>query len=344
MASKSDKNPLQFAISELVEHRDLTERACEAAMQVIMEGQASPAEVAGFAIALRMKGESVEEVTGAARAMRSKLTRVDAGPGPIVDTAGTGGDGAGSFNISTTAAFIAAGAGVKLAKHGNRSVSSRCGSADLLAALGVKIDCSVEVMETCLRELGMAFLFAPSLHPAMKYAAAPRRELGVRTLFNLLGPLVNPAFADRQLVGVFAEKWLSPMAQVLGRLGIKRAFVVHGEDGLDEISLTAKTHIVEWDGAGLRSFEIDPRELGLELCDASELEGGDVEENAAITLKILRGEAGPRREVSCLNAAAALVLGDKAESFEEGLKLAHASIDEGRAFETMQQLVACSNR
>lgn len=333
---------IRAAIRDLVEGRDIGEAGARGAMEAIMSGEATPAQVAGFAVALRMKGESVEEVTGAVRALREKVTRIDAGPGPVVDTAGTGGDGAGTFNISTTAAILAAAAGAKVAKHGNRSVSSRSGSADVLRSLGVDIEADVATVERCIEEVGIGFLFAPALHPALGHAAAPRRELGVRTLFNLLGPLANPAFADRQVVGVFDRKWVEPLAQVLHNLGSVRAWVVHGSDGLDEITLTGPTQVAEVVDGQVRTFEVTPEQAGLERCNVADLAGGDVEENAELTRTILGGGSGPRTDVSLLNAAAALLVCGLCEDLKGGVERAREAISTGEAARTLARLVETS--
>lgn len=330
---------IRDAIARLVEREDLGEARARAAMEEIMRGEATPAQVAAFAVALRMKGETVEEVTGAVRALREHVTRVEAGPGPVVDTAGTGGDGAGTFNISTTAALIAAGAGARVAKHGNRSVSSRSGSADLLAALGVRIDVDVATMERCLAEAGIAFLFAPRLHPALKHAAGPRREVGIRTLFNLLGPLANPAFADRQVVGVFARRWVEPLAHVLRALGARHAWVVHGVDGLDEVTLTGTTFVAEVRDGNVTTFEVHPDRIGLVCCASDDLSGGDAEANAEITRRILDGERGPRATAACLNAAAALVVAGLSADLRAGVERAREAVASGAARRALEALV-----
>ncbi|MDF1562596.1 MAG: anthranilate phosphoribosyltransferase [Deltaproteobacteria bacterium] len=333
---------IREAIAALVEGQDLGEERAHDAMEVIMEGDATPSQVAGFAVALRMKGETVEEVTGAVRALREHVTRVNPGEGPVVDTAGTGGDGSGTFNISTTAALIAAGAGARVAKHGNRSVSSRSGSADVLAALGVNIDADVPTMERCLAEARIGFLFANTLHPAMKYAAGPRREMGIRTLFNLLGPLANPAFADRQVVGVFARKWVEPLAHVLLNLGSRHAWVVHGIDGLDELTLTGSSFVAEVRDGNVTTFEVHPERIGLRRCNSEDLTGGEIEENAEITRRILGGEAGPRADAAVLNAAAALVVGGLAADLRAGIELAREAIASGAATRALQTLAEVS--
>ncbi|RMG14633.1 MAG: anthranilate phosphoribosyltransferase [Deltaproteobacteria bacterium] len=333
---------IREAIRRVVDREDLDEQSAAEAMEEVMQGLATPAQVAGLAIALRMKGETVDEVVGAARVLREHVTRVDAGPGPVVDTAGTGGDASGTFNVSTTAALLAAAAGAKVAKHGNRSVSSRSGSADVLAALGVRIDAPVPVVERCIQEVGIGFLFAPALHPALGHAAAPRRELGVRTLFNLLGPLANPAFADRQVVGVFDKRWVEPIAEVLLKLGTRHAWVVHGSDGLDELTLTGVTHVSEVRDRTVHSFRITPDQVGLNPCQLADLEGGDPETNAAITRRILEGERGPKADMACLNAAAALLVSGKAEDLQDGVEQVREAIRSGRALETLNALVRVS--
>jgi anthranilate phosphoribosyltransferase len=328
------------AIAKLVDRKPLSAEEAYASVRDIMTGQATEAQIAGFLVALRLTGESAEVIAGAARAMREMFTPVQTRRTDVVDTCGTGGDGAHTFNISTTAAFIAAGAGVTVAKHGNRSVSSRCGSADVLAALGVKIDVAPEIMAACLDELGIAFLFAPALHPAMKHAAGPRKQLGVRTLFNILGPLTNPAGARRGVLGVYAGDLAPMMAEAAASLGAQRLLVVHGEDGLDELSTTAPSKIAEiWDG-NLRVYRFDPQEqAGLPRASADALKGGDAEENARITRAILEGEKGPRRDIAALNAAAAILAADQADDWREAVTLAKRAIDSGAARTKMEDLV-----
>jgi anthranilate phosphoribosyltransferase len=335
---------LRSAIARLVDRRDLSTEETAAAVSAIMAGEATPAQVAGFAVALRMKGETVPEILGAVRVLREKVTRIDAGEGPVIDTAGTGGDGTGTYNVSTTAAIIAAGAGAKVAKHGNRSVSSRSGSADVLRSLGVDIEAPVPVVERCLKEARIAFLYAPALHPALGHAAAPRRELGVRTLFNLLGPLANPAFADRQVVGVFSESWVEPLARVLAGLGAEHAWVVHGAGGLDELSLLGPTRVAEVRGGEVRQFAVAPGDAGLRSCDLGDLAGGDADENAAITRRILDGEAGPRLDMACFNAAAALVVAGLADGLSEGVERAREAVRSGAAAQALSRWAASSQR
>ncbi len=336
------KMDIKEAISKVILGEDLLEEEAEAVMGQIMAGKATPAQIGAFLTALRLKGETVEEITGCARAMRRSAIPVRPRRRDLVDTCGTGGDKTGSFNISTTAAFVVAGAGIGVAKHGNRSVSSRCGSADLLEALGVNLELTPEQVAHCIDEVGIGFLFAPRLHPAMKHAIGPRREMGVRTIFNILGPLTNPAGATRQIMGVYDPSLTSPLAQVLGKLGAQAAFVVHGADGLDELSTTGINRVSHLRDGWVKDFALDPAELGLPGARLEDLRGGTVEENAQITQAILAGERGPRRDVVLLNAAAALVAGGAAGDFEEGLQRAAEAIDSGRAREKLESLVAFS--
>ena len=325
-------------IGRLVEGKDLTEEEASCAMEQIMQGEATPAQIAAFITALRMKGETVEEIAGCAGAMRQHATYIASFSPITVDTCGTGGDGGKTFNISTTAAFAVAGAGVPVAKHGNRSVSSRCGSADLLRALGVEVEINKERMEGCLREVGMGFLFAPLLHPAMKYALAPRREIGIRTIFNILGPLTNPAQVKAQVIGVFRADLTVKLAHVLGKMGSRHALLVHGMDGLDEITTTAPTQVSEWRNGGVQTFLWEPEAMGIRRADPKELAGGTPEENAQITLKILQGERGPKRDIVLLNAAAALIVAGKVKDLREGMKIAAEAIDSSSALRKLEAL------
>jgi anthranilate phosphoribosyltransferase len=326
------------AIGKLVEQQDLAEEEAAQVMRQIMDGEATPAQIAAFLIALRTKGETIAEITGCARVMREKATTIRAPYPNVIDTCGTGGDGSQTFNISTTAAFVVAGAGVPVAKHGNRAMSSRCGSADLLQALGVAIELSPEQAETCLTELGITFLFAPLFHTAMKHAIGPRREIGVRTIFNILGPLTNPAGAKRQLLGVSQPRFAEPMARVLGNLGSSRAMVVHGADGLDEITLSGPTQITALEEGQIVSYSITPEQFGLRRAPLGALVGGDAVENAAITLEVLTGKPGPHRDVVLLNAAAALTVAGSAADLHAGLQLAAQAIDSGAALEKLRRL------
>ena len=335
---------IRTAIAELTARRDLAEADVEGVVRGIMAGEATPAQIGGFLVALRMKGERVEEIAGAARAMREHATRVTVSR-PVVDTCGTGGDMRHTFNISTAAALIAAGAGLAVAKHGNRAMSGSVGGADVLEALGVRIDLDAERVARCIETTGIGFLFAQIFHPAMRHVAAVRRELGVRTVFNLLGPLTNPAGARRQLLGVFAREWVEPLAQVLGRLGSERALVVHGEDGLDELSLTGPSWVAEWRHGAVRTYPFSPADAGLATCRAEDLAGGDAAANAAIIRAILAGRAtAAQRDIALLNAGAVLYVGDRAASIEAGVALARQVVDKGDAQRTLVALIEHSNR
>lgn len=326
-------------LQALIEKKNLGEQEMGEAFDQIMTGAATPAQLGAFLAALRLKGETVEEIAGASRSMRRHAVMVDPRGKQVVDTCGTGGDSLGTFNISTTAAFVVAGAGVPVAKHGNRSITSRCGSADVLAQLGVNLEASPETMEECLHEVGIGFLFAPKLHPAMKHAMGPRRELGFRTLFNLLGPLSNPAGARCQVVGVFAPELTEMFAQVLLRLGSKRVLAVHGHDGMDEITITGPTRVSELCDGRIRTYDLDPYQFVESLAKPEDLQGGDPALNAEITRSILLGVKGPRRDIVCLNAAAGILVGGKAATLQEGFKLAGQSIDTGRAMQALTGLV-----
>ncbi len=334
---------IKEAIARLLENQNLTEAEAEAVMEQIMTGQTTPAQIGGFLVALRLKGETVEEVTGFARAMRRNAIAVSPRQDSLVDTCGTGGDGTHTFNISTAAAFVTAGAGLTVAKHGNRSVSSKCGSADVLETLGVCLDLSPDKVADCIDEVGIGFLFAPRLHPAMKHAIGPRREMGVRTVFNILGPLTNPAGAQVQVLGVYDGALTEMMAQVLGSLGSQAAFVVHGADGLDELSTTGPNQVAQLQDGYVNTFTLDPLELGLPRATLSDLKGGDAEENGAIVCAILDGEPGPKRDVVLLNASAALVAEGSAGDLTEGLGMAARSIDSGAARARLDALVAFTN-
>ncbi len=334
---------MKALLQKVMDRQDLTEDEMVEAMSAIMEGAVSPAWVGGFLIALRMKGESVPELVGAARVMRDKSKAIALPEGPAVDTCGTGGDGADTFNISTTAAFVVAGAGVRVAKHGNRAISSKSGSADVLASLGVNLDVEETIVERCLQEAGIGFLFAPSFHPAMKHAASVRKDLGVRTLFNLLGPLTNPAGVPTQVIGVFEDQWREPLAQVLLALGCERAMVVHGEDGLDEITLTCNTRVSRLSRGKIKEKTIDPTEYGFSYCSEEDLAGGTAEDNARILREILDGAGGPRREVILLNAGAAIYTSGATDSLQEGIRLAEKSINSGAARQKLKDLCRITN-
>jgi anthranilate phosphoribosyltransferase len=330
---------IREALAKVVQAMDLQEAEMGEVMTEMMEGKATPAQMGGFLTALRMKGETVEEVTGAARIMRQKATRIDARSSVIVDTCGTGGDGGKTFNISTTAAFVVAAAGLTVAKHGNRAVSSSCGSADVLEALGVNIDVSPEVVEECLQQIGIGFLFAPKLHGAMKHAIGTRRELGLRTVFNLLGPLTNPASATAQLIGVYDPKLTEMFAGVLRNLGTKRAFVVHGADGLDEATITGETRVSELKEGAVTTYNLDPVDFFGRTFEGAGLRGGDSTANAAITRDILAGKDGAPRKIVLLNAALAIVSGGRAETVGEGIKVAEDCIDSGAARGKLEALI-----
>jgi anthranilate phosphoribosyltransferase len=334
---------IRDAIDKLVNRINLSEREMIDAMNQIMTGEATPLQVASFLTALRMKGETVDEVTGAARVMREKAHRVQVGSKMVIDTCGTGGDQKGTFNISTTAAFVVAGAGVNVAKHGNRSVSSQSGSADVLGALGVKVDAPKECVEECIAKIGIGFLFAPLLHEAMKYAVQPRRDIGIRTVFNLLGPLTNPAMATHQLIGLYSGDLVGMIAHVLKNLGSVCAMVVHGMEGLDEISLCGPTKVAELRGGQVKEYIVEPEQFGLKRCRMEELHGGNAEQSAAIVRGVLRGDKGPARDVVLLNGGAALYVGGSAATIQDGTRLAAESIDSGKASEKLARLVEMTN-
>jgi len=329
-------------LHRVTDHGNLTAAEAETAMAAILTGEATTAQIAAFLVALRMKGETEDELLGFARAMRAQATAVDPGVAdePLLDVVGTGGDGQSTFNISTTAAFVVAGAGVRVAKHGNRAISSRCGSADVLEKLGVKLLADPEMMGRAIREIGIGFLFAPALHPAMRHAMPARQELKMRTVFNLLGPLTNPASATRQLVGASSAHAAELMASVLARLGLARASVVHGSDGLDEITTTGPTLAFEVSDSAITRRSFAPEDFGVERASIETLRGGDGEENAAITRAILAGEAGPKRDIVLVNASAALVVAAVAADFREGVAIAARSIDSGAARRKAEELAA----
>ncbi|MEJ2066614.1 MAG: anthranilate phosphoribosyltransferase [Deltaproteobacteria bacterium] len=334
---------IKEAITKAVNKEDLNEVEMMQVMNEVMGGKATPAQIASFITALRMKGETVEEVTGAARIMRQKATRIDARSTIIVDPVGTGGDEMNSFNISTTSSFVVAAAGITVAKHGNRAVSSGCGSADCLEALGVNIDAEPEIVEECIQQVGIGFLFAPRLHGAMKYAIGPRKEIAIRTIFNMLGPLTNPAGATAQLIGVYDPKLTEMFAGVLKNLGTKRAFVVHGFDGLDEATVTGETRVTELKGGLISTYNLDPVEIFGEAYRGEELIGGDPPINAQITKDVLSGKDGARRKIVLLNAALAIMAGEKAANIKEGIAIAEECIDNGAAIKKLQALIELSN-
>jgi len=344
---------IRKGIAKVVERKDLSEAEMIDVMDQVMSGGATPAQIASFITALRMKGETVDEITGAARVMRDRVTPIRVGrkvldldrddinldQETILDTCGTGGSGTNSFNISTTVAFVISACGVRVAKHGNRSVSSSCGSADVLEALGVNLNVTPETVERCIDQIGIGFLFAPALHGAMKHAIGPRREIGIRTIFNILGPLTNPAAADCQVLGVYREDLVEKLAHVLKRLGCRRGFVVHGLDGMDEITLTRETRVAEVTQEEVISSVVRPEDYGFARCTMAELHGGDARSNAVIVRGVLNGEQGPKRDVVLLNAAYGLVAAGKAPDVRSGLETAAEAIDSGRARGQLEKLV-----
>ena len=333
---------IREAIETLVSGRSLTFEQATGVMEEIMSGEATPAQIAAFITALRIKGETVEEIAGLASVMRAKAIPVAVTP-PVVDTCGTGGDNCCSFNISTAAAFVAAGAGLKVAKHGNRAMTSHCGSADVLEALEVKIDLGAKAVTECLETVGIGFMFAPLFHPAMKHATVPRREIGIRTIFNILGPLTNPARAESQVIGVPSEELGSKIASVLHRLGTKHSLVVHSLDGMDEISISGKSLVWEVNEHKVSPpYEVSPQHFGFKSASLAEIKGGTPEENARILHRILSGEKGPWRDVVVVNAAAALLAGNRASDLKEGARLAEEAVDSGRALEKLEALVKLS--
>jgi anthranilate phosphoribosyltransferase len=331
-------------IRKLVDGRDLTSEEAEEAMGLIMTGNATPAQIGGFLVALRLKGETVNEIAAFARVLRKFSTKVKPRvKGKLVDTCGAGGDAIKTFNISTVAAFVAAGAGVPIAKHGNRFVSSKSGSADVLESLGGRIELEPEEVERCIEKVGIGFIFAPKYHSAMKYAIGPRKELGLRTVFNILGPLISPAEVRAQVYGIFDPGLTEKLAGVLKSLGSEHAMVVHGMDGLDEISTIGETKISELKKGRVKTYYIQPGDFGIKKASMQDLQGGDPDQNSELALNILGGEKGPKRDIVVLNAAAAIVVGGKADGFKDGIRLAEESLDSGRAMKKLQDLVRVSN-
>ncbi|RLC29407.1 MAG: anthranilate phosphoribosyltransferase [Deltaproteobacteria bacterium] len=342
---------IRESVGRVVAGKNLSQAEMEQTMEKIMDGEATPAQIGAFITALRMKGETVDEITGAARVMRAKaikiplkkaLTHRDGGNScseAILDTCGTGGDGVGTFNVSTATAFVVAGGGVVVAKHGNRAVSSRCGSADVLEALGVKLDIAETDVARCIGKIGIGFLYAPVFHEAMKHAAGPRREIGIRTIFNILGPLTNPAGATAQVLGVYDPDLTEKMAHVLGRLGTTEAFVVCGDGSLDEISITGPTRLSHLKNGNVRTFDITPEQFGFTRARTDAIKGGNVKQNAGILKKILEGETGPKRDMVLLNAGAAFVAAGKAPDIKGGIEQARESLDSGKARQRLNDLV-----
>ncbi|MCH7999734.1 MAG: anthranilate phosphoribosyltransferase [Chloroflexi bacterium] len=332
---------IREAIDAIVSHgRSLSEAEAADVMRDIMSGEATPAQIGAFLVALRAKGETVDEITGMARVMREHALSVPtAGLSGLVDTCGTGGDASGTFNVSTAAAFVVAGAGGRVAKHGNRAMTSACGSADVLEALGAKIDLNPEQVAQCIRDVGFGFMFAQTFHPAMKHVAGPRREIGIRTVFNILGPLTNPAGAAHQLLGVARPELAPLLAEALGRLGVRHALVVHGHGGLDELSLSGPSTVHELRDGALREYNVSPKEVGLSQAPNDSVRGGSPKENAATLRAVLDGDTGPLRDITLLNAAAALVAADLAPDLKEGVRLATRAVDSGAARDKLAAFV-----
>ena len=331
-------------LAKLADRADLSEKEAEEAMSEIMDGAATPAQIAAYMMGLRQKGETVDEICGSARAMRARATKIGVGAQIVVDTCGTGGDGAHTFNISTTAAFVVAGADITVAKHGNRSISSKSGSADVLSALGVRIELPPDRVADCINDVGIGFLFAPLYHEAMKHCAGPRQEMGIRTILNLLGPLTNPAGATHQVLGVYDAKLTDVLGKVLVQLGAQHCFVIHGMDGLDEVTLSDRTKVSEGKRGVVSSYFVSPEEFHLHRVHRKELAGGTPVDNARITREILQGRTGPKRDIVCLNAAPAMVVGKKAKTMQEGFRLAQQVLDSGAAAEKLDRLVAYTQK
>lgn len=337
-----DMNELKGLIAKAADGSELAREEARRAFDIMMSGDATPSQMGGFLMALRVRGETVGEITGAAEAMRGKMLTMEA-PAGAIDTCGTGGDAKGTYNISTAAAFVVAGAGVPVAKHGNRALSSKSGAADVLTALGVNIEAEMDLVKKALQEAGTCFLMAPRHHAAMRHVGPTRVELGTRTIFNLLGPLCNPCQVKRQILGVFSPAWVEPLAKVLKGLGHEHAWVVHGADGLDELSTTGASKVAELKDGKITTFEVTPEDAGLERATLDDLLGGDAKTNAHALAAMLGGERGPLRDVVLLTSAAALIVAGKAETLEAGVKLAAASVDEGKAQQVLDRLVAVTN-
>lgn len=338
----SDMTELKALLGVVAVGKALTSEQAEQAFDIMMSGNATPSQMGGFLMALRVRGETVDEITGAARAMRAKALRIEA-PANAIDVVGTGGDGHGGFNVSTTAAIVVAGCGVPVAKHGNRAISSKSGAADVLTALGVNIDCDFPLIARAIKEAGVGFMMAPRHHGAMRHVGGTRVELGTRTVFNILGPLTNPAFVKRQLVGTFARQWIEPMARTLANLGSEQAWVVHGSDGLDELTLTGPSYVAELKGGQVRSFEMTPEEAGLQRTSPESLKGADGAANALRIRAVLGGEKGPIRDFVLYNAAGALVIAGKAKDMKDGVAQAALAIDQGKATAALDRLIAITN-
>ncbi len=336
-----DDSPFHAILTMVADGAELDRSAAQRAFTLLMEGGVTPTQMAAFLMALRVRTESVEEITGAALAMRAKANGVQA-PSDAVDTCGTGGDGTGTLNISTAVALVVAGCGVPVAKHGNRAVSSKAGSSDVLGALGINIDASTQAVERSIREAGVGFLMAPNHHPAMRHVAPVRAELGLRTLFNILGPLCNPAGVRRQVIGVYARRWLKPLAQVLRELGSEHVWLVHGGDGMDELTLTDESHVAELKNGTVRAFSVAPEDVGLPRAALADLAGGDAEANAQRIRELLGGEPGPFRNIVLLNSAAVLIVSGRTANLQEGIAAAGRSIDTGAAQTALDRLIACT--
>ncbi|MEM1045148.1 MAG: anthranilate phosphoribosyltransferase [Pseudomonadota bacterium] len=333
---------LKSLIGRVADGHALTRPEAETAFDIMMSGDATPSQIGGFLMGLRVRGETIDEIAGAVSTMRSKMTRVTA-PANAIDIVGTGGDGSGSYNISTCTALVVAGCGVPVAKHGNRSLSSRSGAAEVLASLGVDIEIGPDVIAACIEKAGIGFMFAPAHHSAMRHVGPTRVELGTRTIFNILGPLSNPAGVSRQLVGVFAEHWLDPLAEALRALGSEAIWVVHGSDGLDEITTTGPTHVAELRDGTIKRFTIHPDDAGLPVADPQDLRGGDPATNAAALRKVLAGEPSAYRDIVLMNAAASLIVAGKVQTLRDGVAMAAHSIDSGTASARLTELVSVSN-
>jgi len=334
---------IRGAIKKLVEGINLTEEEAAAAMDCIMSGEATQAQIGSFITALRIKGETVDEITGCAKVMREKANKIKPNIDYYIDTCGTGGDGSNTFNISTASAFVAAAGGVKIAKHGNRSVSSKSGSADVLEKLGININLEPHEVSYCIEKAGIGFMYAPVFHKSMKYAAGPRKEIGVRTVFNILGPLTNPAEAKGQVMGVFDEKLVDQLGNVLLKLNVERAMIIHGSDGMDEITLSGRTKICEINNGNILNYTIEPEDFGFSEASKEQLVGGSSEDNAEIIKAVFRGEDGPAKDVVILNSAAALYIGKIAPSMKEGVSMAREIIDSGAAMRKLEELIEVSN-
>ncbi len=335
-------NRMKALLARVATSAPLTLAEARDAFEIMMSGDATPAQVGGFLMGLRVRGETVDELTGGAQALRERMVKVQA-PDSAIDTCGTGGDASGTFNVSTAAAIVVAACGVPVAKHGNRALSSRAGSADILTALGVNIEAELALVERAIRGAGIGFMMAPRYHGAMRHVAGARVELGTRTIFNLLGPLANPAAAKRQLMGVFALEWVEPIAQVLGQLGAERAWVVHGADGLDELSTTGPSHVAELRDGRISTFEVTPEQAGLPRARRDDLRGGDATTNADALRALLDGVRGPYRDIVVLNSAAALIVADRVDDLAAGAARAVEAIDSGAAKDTLRALVAITN-